>query len=283
MTNMAKQSANPDPLVAARALHQHGVVDVAELRAAGLGPSSIALRVRTGRLHRKHRGVYAVGHPNLSREGIWLAAVKACGRGAALSHQSAAQLQKLLSLADYRGPVHVTVPGRSGRRSRKGIEIHRSRTLTRSDLMVREAIVLTNPARTLADLRRVLSHEQWEDAIDRARVLSLPIGDVRATEPTRSRFERRMLALCRRHRLPKPEVNARVGPYLVDFAWCEAGLIVEADSFEHHRSRAAFEADRARDAELRLRGYTVVRFTWRQLTGEPEWVAGTIRALLGAA
>jgi very-short-patch-repair endonuclease len=77
-------------------------------------------------------------------------------------------------------------------------------------------------------------------------------------------------------------VNARVGPYLVDFLWREQRLIVEADSFEHHRERAAFEADRARDAELRLRGFTVVRFTWRQLTREPEWVARTLTRLLPA-
>ena len=52
------------------------------------------------------------------------------------------------------------------------------------------------------------------------------------------------------------------------------------DSFEHHRGRAAFEADRARDARMRLMGYTVLRFTWRQLVADPDGVAKTIRALL---
>ncbi len=91
-----------------------------------------------------------------------------------------------------------------------------------------------------------------------------------------------MLALCRRHRLPKPEVNARVGPFLVDFLWRVQRLIVEADSFEHHRDRAAFEADRARDAELALIGYRVVRFTWRRVRDDPAGVAATIRRLLRA-
>ena len=92
-----------------------------------------------------------------------------------------------------------------------------------------------------------------------------------------------MLALCRRHRIPKPEVNVLIGNYKVDFLWREERLIVEADSFEHHRDRTTFEADRARDAELRLVGYTVVRFTWRQLTNEPAWVARTVRGLLGTS
>ena len=89
-----------------------------------------------------------------------------------------------------------------------------------------------------------------------------------------------MLSLCKRHQLPKPEVNARVGPFLVDFLWRAERLVVEADSFEHHRERAAFEADRARDARLKLMDFTVVRFTWRRMRDEPDEVAATIRGLL---
>jgi very-short-patch-repair endonuclease len=146
--------------------------------------------------------------------------------------------------------------------------------------MIRDEIPVTNPRRTLEDLRRAINHEAWLDAIDRARSLHLPIGDVGATTPTRSRLERRLLALCRRHRLPLPETNVRVGPFLVDFLWRQQGLIVETDGYEHHRDRAAFEADRARDGKLTLMGYTVIRVTWRQLTGDPGGVAATLRALL---
>jgi very-short-patch-repair endonuclease len=140
--------------------------------------------------------------------------------------------------------------------------------------------MVTNSLRTLTDLRRVLPRNDWEDAIDRARSLHLPIPDLGAEAPTRSRLERRMLALCRRHHLPKPETNVRVGPFLVDFLWRDQRLIAETDSFEHHGDRAAFEADRARDARLKLMGYTVVRFTWRQMVDQPERVAATIRGLL---
>jgi very-short-patch-repair endonuclease len=280
MTNMAKQRANPDHLVAQIARREHGTVDFDQLRAAGIGPSSIALRVRTGRLHRKHRGVYAVGHPKLSHEGVWLAAVKACGREAALSHQSAAQLAKMLSLAAYNGPVHVTIPGTGGRRRRNGIIVHRSTTLTRKDVMRRDGIPTTNPARTLADLRPVLPREQWEDALDQARHLGPPFGDLRIKDPARSRLERAFRRICRRHRLPLPEMNVGIGPYRVDFLWREQHLVVETDGWETLRDRASFEADRARDAELKLRGYDVIRFTFRQVLEDPERVARTLRALL---
>lgn len=228
-----------------------------------------------------HRGVYSLVHPILlSQHGLWLAAVKACGPGSALSHQSAAQLSKILSLTDYRGPPHVTVMGDNGRRRRPGIVVHRSLTLTRKELMTRDAIILTNTKRTLTDLRRVLPHEAWLDTIDRARSLHLPTPELPSTAPTRGRLERKMLALCRRHRLPVPEVNVAIAPFLVDFLWPEQELIVETDGWEHHRDRATFESDRARDAKLTLKGYRVVRITWRQLRDDPAGVAATLRALL---
>jgi very-short-patch-repair endonuclease len=90
-----------------------------------------------------------------------------------------------------------------------------------------------------------------------------------------------MLSLCRRHRLPKPEVNVKVDRYTVDFLWQERRLIVEVDGWEGHRSRTAFETDRARDAPLKILGYDVLRFTWRQVTKASGEVASTIRELLG--
>jgi very-short-patch-repair endonuclease len=276
---MRKESdTRADFRLARVAASHHAVISTEELLALGISAAGITRRLGSGRLHRKHRGVYAVGHPNLTRQGIWLAAVKACGPGAALSHQSAAALWSLLP--DYNGPPHVTVPHTNGRRSRRGIVTHRSRTLTRRALMIRDEIPVTNPRRTLEDLRRAIDHEAWLDALDRARRLHLPIPNVRATAPTRSRLERRLLALCRRYRLPLPETNVRVGDFLVDFLWRHQGLIVETDGYEHHRDRAAFEADRARDAKLSLMGYTVIRVTWRQLTSDPGGVAATLRALL---
>jgi hypothetical protein len=75
---MHRFAATPlDQRVAELAGRQWGVVSLAQLRAAGLSYDAVRSRVRAGRLHRLHHGVYAVGHTVLRREGRWLAAVLA--------------------------------------------------------------------------------------------------------------------------------------------------------------------------------------------------------------
>ena len=94
--------------IAALALRQHGVVSRRQLRALGLDDNAVSYRVRAGRLHRLHRGVYAVGHTVVGARGRWMAAVLACGPDAALSHASAAALWELRpSEATW---IDVTVP-----------------------------------------------------------------------------------------------------------------------------------------------------------------------------
>jgi very-short-patch-repair endonuclease len=97
---------------------------------------------------------------------------------------------------------------------------------------------------------------------------------------TRSEAERALRALIRRAHLPQPRTNARVEGVEVDAHWPEQRLIVEVDGFAFHRTRAAFERDRARDAQLTAAGFRVIRVTWRQLQHEPERVAATIAAAL---
>jgi len=266
-----------DAVVARIAARQHGVIRLDQLELAGIRRQGRIVRVKAGRLHRVHRGVYAVGHAGLSREGQRLAAVFACGPDAVLSHGSAAALWDLLPSPSL---VHVTVPTRAGRRRRSGLRIHRTTTLLRSHVTRRHAIPVTNPSRTLADLRRTVPRKRFERARRQAEFLKLPIDPVLEPDGTRSDFEALFLAFCRRRRLPRPEVNVRIGAYLVDFAWPGRRLVVEVDGFESHGTRSAFEADRERDAELKLLGYDVVRITWRRLDRAPAEVAATLRALL---
>jgi very-short-patch-repair endonuclease len=174
------------------------------------------------------------------------------------------------------------VPAYRRPRPGRGISLHRSKTLTDGDAIRRWRIPLTTPTRTLLDLKGTLPRELWEAAVDRARARGFDTGEVVDEAPTRSALERILLRLCRRHRIPLPEVNVRVGRFLVDFLWRESQLIVEVDGFAHHRARASFESDRARDAVLSLDGYRVLRFTYRQVTGDPGSVATTIRQLLRA-
>lgn len=140
---------------------------------------------------------------------------------------------------------------------------------------------MTTPARTISDLRRILPADQLDAAIRRAEVLRLDIGAQAGFEPdnARSEIERTVLRLCRKHHLPMPEVNARVGPYWVDFLWRDRGLVIETDGYRHHGTRSAFEADRQRDVQLRLMGLTCLRFTHRQIADAGVFAA-TLEALL---
>ncbi len=264
MPGMRAERANTDVVLARLAARQHGVVSSRQLRTAGIDHRSISRRVQNGRLHRIHRGVYAVGHTNLSFEGRCMAAVLALGQCAVISHRSAAALWGLLP--SPAGFVDVTVSGDGGRRKRVGVTVHRSFTLAPRVMTRRNGIGVTTPSRTLRDLHRAVPRQVYRRALRRALDLRLIRSDqLRDADLTRSELERRFVALCRRHRLPQPEVNARVGGYEVDFLWPDRHLIVETDGFRHHAGRSAFESDRARDVHLQSLGYRVLRFTHRQV------------------
>src|SRR5438270_1248022 len=111
---------------------QHGVVARRQLLALGYTREAIAHRLATGRLHALWRGVYAVGRPSVTREGLFMAAVLACGEGAALSHESAAELWGIRR--GRSGPIEVSVPAARNPR-RAGVEVHRraSYATTRRD------------------------------------------------------------------------------------------------------------------------------------------------------
>jgi hypothetical protein len=298
-----------DAVIAALVASQHGVITLAQLGASGLSASAVRGRAASGRLHRIHRGVYAlVPCELLSRSGSFMAAVLACGPGAVLSHRSAAALHELR--ATDRAAIDVTVPGRTCRKH-SGIDLHRSRTLTPADTTEVNRIPCTTVARTQLDLAEVVNRRALERAYDQAEILELfdlralhdqlarnkgrhAIPYVRAilddhpsgTTATWSELEERFLALMRSAGAPEPEVNAWVVPddgepaIRVDFIWRARGLIVETDGHRFHATRRAFETDRRRDQRLTLAGWRVVRVTWGQLTREPARVAELMMALL---
>jgi very-short-patch-repair endonuclease len=210
-----------------------------------------------------------------------MAAVLALGDQAAVSHRSAAALWGMLPA--HGGPIEITVPGDGGREKRKGLKIHRSSTLIADFVNHRRGIALTRPRRTLQDLHRIVPQAVYQRAVCRSLDLHLiSSADLkREEELTRSELERIFRTFCRRHRLPEPEVNARLARYEVDFLWREQRVIVETDSWRHHADRAAFELDRARDAHLQSLGFRVLRVTHRQLMQERSAVVAALRPLLG--
>jgi very-short-patch-repair endonuclease len=298
---MSQKLAKLDARIAEIAAKQHGVVSVDQLRRLGCSQDSVKRRVAAGHLHRVHRGAYAVGHSAMSAEGLWLAAVLALGGGpsggglvlehwgAAVSHRSALSLWSLLPV--NQAPCDVIVAGNGGRARRAGVRVHRSLTLVPGDVTLHRGIPVTTPGRMIADLRGAIStrrrsaiagHE-LRRAIRQANVLGLPIVARDAKVRTRSDLEADFLLLCRRHRLPPPQVNVRIGPYLVDFLWRERRLVVETDSYLYHRGEVAFQDDHARDLELMRRGFEVLRLSELQLDEAPAQVAEVLAARLAPA
>ena len=144
------------------------MVSVAQLHEAGLGRSGIHTRVRTGRLVRLHRGVYAVGHAQLTPLGWRWAAVLACGGPgrAALSHRSAAAAWDLLP-----SPAKFDVSTLASARSTAKIRVHRGLTL--HDVTEVDGLPLTTVARTIVDLTAIQTPHQTERLVHRAEHLRL--------------------------------------------------------------------------------------------------------------
>ena len=222
-----------------------------------------------------------------------MAAVLACGDGAVVSHRSAAHLWALLPYPAQQRPINVTVRSRHSR-LRPGIRVHRVGRLDPRDVRTYNRVPVTTPARTLLDLagaesprafeqalaeaetRRLVTRRHLEAVLERNRkrpgagVLRAALARDASPAWTRSEAEERFLALIRKAGLPAPETNVQLGPYEVDLLWRAERLIVEVDGFRFHSSRAAFERDRLRDAELQADGFRVIRVTWRQLADQPE-------------
>jgi very-short-patch-repair endonuclease len=294
MTDTTASTSLPkDARVAWIAARQHGVISYAQLIEAGLTEAGIKHRVSAGWLHRVHRGVFAVGHAGLTPRGLWAAAVLSGGDGAALSHRSAAALWGIWRDGDR--PA-ITSNG-VNRRCAPGVETHVGRLRAGETLLV-DGIRVTKVARTLLDLAEVLTLDQLVRAIDNATaqrhlrptLMSSMIKQSHGrrglkplkqalliTRPedvlTRSELERRALRLIEQAQLPRPEVNVRLHGYEVDLLWRDAGLVVELDGSEYHDP----EHDTRRDNTLRAHGWSVSRFTWRQIVNDPGWVVACLR------
>jgi predicted transcriptional regulator of viral defense system/very-short-patch-repair endonuclease len=284
------------------ATRQHGVVSTRQLKTLGYGRNSASKANRVGRLRRIHRGVYQVGHERLTWEGRCLAAVLAA-RPAVASHLSAGWLWGLLR--NRPGTIHVTAP--TPRRARRPFMVHCA-DLPTQDRWILEDIPVTSLARTLLDLAAMRSPAQLEGALERAEerevfdlvaleeVLdraghhrgagklrqALAIYRENLEDPAfeRSKLERRFRRLVKRAGLPAPAMNLNVLGYELDAYWEAERFAVELDVFETHGSHAAFESDRLRQEDLKLKGVEMIRITGPRLDREPGAIIERVAAHL---
>ncbi len=278
---------------------QHGTIARRQLLELGFTAHAIQHRIDTGRLHPVWPGVYAVGRPELSQNGRWMAAVMACGETAVLSHLSAAGLWGMVALRP--GAVHVSVPLETKRR-RPGIQVHRSRAIEPESVTHRLGIPVTRPVLTLvqlaatveadpleaavneADARGVIDPERLRAGLDRyARVPGAAVLrrtlDRHTFSRTDSWLERAFRPIVRRAGLPKPTSRKRLNGFRVDFYWRELGLVVETDGLTYHQTPAQQARDRRRDQAHTVAGLTVLRFTHAQVRYEAPYVEATLAAV----
>ena len=302
-----------DAALAELASQQHGVFSLDQLIALGLGASAVRRRVSTGRFHRIHRGVYSlVPKELLKREGLYMAAVLACGPGAVLSHRSAAVATSAARLGPHanRGHRPGAFPPHPPRSSRSSLDDpHRSRHNRRQQhprdngrphpvrpgrtRRPAPARARLRPGRDRRGPRPATRSTTSSPATPLApaprRSAACSTNHYIGSTPTENDFEEALLALTRTLGLPDPEVQFWIDPgdgeppIRADFAWPERRIVVETDGRRTHGTKQAFEGDRRRDQRLIAAGWTVIRTTWRQLKQRPHELRPVLLRLLGPA
>jgi len=274
--------------IAAIAAREHGIVDSLQLARAGVARSTTVRWVESRRLFRTHHRVYSIVPPSmLSQEGRWLAAVKAAGPLAVLSHGPSGQLQGIVSRR-HRYALDVSLMDR--RRVRvPGILVHRPRNLEPRDVMTRLGIPTTNATRTVWDMsfnhsptpvRRAFEKAERSGWLsrDRLRTLSASSPNRRGSglirelladrivplSEVRSWLEELLVTICGDGGIPFPAVDVPLLGYEIDFVWERARFVVEADGGDH-LDPTRRDRDNARDIALGRAGFMVRRYSYRAM------------------
>jgi hypothetical protein len=271
---------------------QHGVIGRSQLLGLGFTKSGIEHRVRTGRLHPIVRGVYAVGRNQISREGRWMAAVLACGPGAALSHRSAAALWGF----GKEHPHYIDVSVRRTSEARiSGVRCHRRPSLPSNEVDLRLKIPVTQPVRTFLDLATVTGPKTLERSINEADKLDVIDADSlrkalddHPGEPgirllrhvldkhtfrlSDDELERLFRPLAAAAGLPTPLTKHIVNKFEVDFFWPDLGLVIETDGWRYHRTPSAQTRDALRSQTHTANGLIPLRFSHYQVKYQPRHV-----------
>ncbi|MGH2842730.1 MAG: DUF559 domain-containing protein [Solirubrobacteraceae bacterium] len=258
--------------------------------------------MKRGTLHGLHRGVYAVGHRKLTREGHLLAASLSAGSGAFISHRTAAGLHGLRALNMRQIDVSV-VAGQ--RRRRSGLNLHAIASQPAdTELTSRNGLTLSTVPRLLVELcdretetelerlitaavrRQILNHGALEQALQRhgGRPGIAKLGRAYAAYRPRPRrnseLERAFDRLLEVHpEIPEPLRNVWLGEWELDCYWPAQRLVLELDGRPYHSAVKDMERDRLRDAQLLARGIATLRITDRRYNDDPD---GALADLLAA-
>jgi len=288
---------------------QRGVFTMAQGVACGFPRSTINSRVAQGLYESIHPGVYGLAGSGDSWQRQVTAGVFSAGELAAASHRTAAYLWAMTSKRP--DGIEVTTK-RHRRRIRCEMTVHESKDLRASDIVNVDGVPVTSAVRTIVDLgasapswlvercldsglRREL-FTAWQVRCFIARVAKPGRNGVGTIRPlveerldwgsiTESDLEDLLRAVIKSTGLPMPETQHKlfrpdgsfVGRY--DFAYAEKLAIIEGDSIRWHMDPVSFERDRQKQNEAHALGWTVYRFTWRQLIEDPESVRAIIRKI----
>jgi very-short-patch-repair endonuclease len=281
------------------ARRQHGVLTRRDLDHLGFSKMAIDHRLSTGRLHLISSGVYAVGRPELTPDGRWMAAVLACGEDAVLSHRSAAELWGIG--LEWERRIDVTARRRTKIR-RRGLKVRSRPSLGAGSLTRWHGIPVTHPVQTLIDLATELKHLRLERAVNEADKLDLVDPETLRRELERHKGEpgvKRLATLLDRHtfrlsdsdlevlfrplalaaHFPIPLTKHRVLGYEADFFFPDHDLVVEADGLRYHRTPAQQARAAKRDQVHTASGLRVLRFTHWQIAHAPDEVTDVLRRI----
>jgi very-short-patch-repair endonuclease len=282
------------------------VVSREQLRGIGMGEGAIDHAIASGRLFPLFRGTFGVGHSGVGRQGRMLAATLACGPATVVSHGSAALLLGLWETAPQ--TIHVIAPSQAGRKI-SGIRTHHVPPPLGKEVLVRENIPCTSPARVIVDLAGSVGDSSLRRTIEQAAVLQLldvPAIDAILAGPRRrgsaslrsiledwrrysrmrlrSRMEAKLLPLLSQRDLPIPECNKKLEiggqSFEIDFLWRRQHLVVETDGGQFHDHPLAEARDLDRNRILIAGGFRVLRLRWEELNDRPEATIARIEGLL---
>ncbi|HXH55919.1 type IV toxin-antitoxin system AbiEi family antitoxin domain-containing protein [Iamia sp.] len=221
--------------------------------------------------------------------------------GSMASHRAAARLWGLDGFAT--APVEIlVVRGRRRRRAPRGAVLHETMDLKGDDLAAREGIPCTALVRTLVDLPAVVHEFRSGVALDQAarhdHLLLAQVAERHREVARRGRdgtvalrallaerglgelvdsgFERRALRLIENSTLPRPVTQHHVVDSdfecWIDLAWPDLRVGMECDSLRHHTGERAFRWERKRRRRLNGLGWTMLEFTYLEVTRESPMV-----------